>query len=327
MTITPSEPLPRHRSKAVQLPKIALPTFHGDLMEWAQFWSQFKQAVHNNPELTNPNKLAYLRDSIRDPDTCALLYCGTENDGYYDKMVDVLQQRFNQTRVIHANHCRTLADMKSVKHNRADLTKFANSVYTAVSGLKHTGQFDASPIITSLVVSALPKQLQEDWEERTEGSKQVPEAEDFVDFVRKKARNIAATPTTKAPEIKQENKSHHKKEYQPQRQKAAVDTSSAPPQPTASSSNSYQGFRYDCILCSDKHPLYLCTRCNQMTTNQRSEHLKGNRFCLNCLAPGHKTVDLLDAKCARANTMPWCIETLQRYNHYQQPRSLLPPTQ
>ena len=77
ITTTPTS-TPPTRFKTVQLPKIALPTFNGNLMEWTQFWGQFKQAVHSNPELTNPNKLAYLRDSIRDPATCALLYCGTE---------------------------------------------------------------------------------------------------------------------------------------------------------------------------------------------------------------------------------------------------------
>ena len=35
----------RSKSKSIQLPKLHLPTFSGDLMDWAPFWSQFKGGV------------------------------------------------------------------------------------------------------------------------------------------------------------------------------------------------------------------------------------------------------------------------------------------
>ena len=57
------------RVKSVQLPKITLPHFDGDLMNWTSFWSHFHTAVDSNGELTNLNKLAYLRDVIQDPTT------------------------------------------------------------------------------------------------------------------------------------------------------------------------------------------------------------------------------------------------------------------
>ena len=51
-------------SRPVQLPKISLPLFEGDLMHWATFWSQFQAAVDSNTQLTNANKLAYLRRGV-----------------------------------------------------------------------------------------------------------------------------------------------------------------------------------------------------------------------------------------------------------------------
>ena len=53
-------PASSFKKKTVALPKITLPTFHGDLMSWASFWSQFKSAVDSNTDLTPLNKLAYL---------------------------------------------------------------------------------------------------------------------------------------------------------------------------------------------------------------------------------------------------------------------------
>ena len=105
--------------QACKLPKIELPHFHGNIMEWNEFWVQFKQSVDDNKKVSKANKLAYLRDVIRDPDTRTLLSCGSESAGYYDEMIDVLHQRFDQTRVIHAAYCRKLADIAPVKHNKA----------------------------------------------------------------------------------------------------------------------------------------------------------------------------------------------------------------
>ena len=173
------------RPKTIQLPKIALPQFHGNVMEWTQFWEQFKQAVHDNPDVTNPNKLAYLRYAIRDPETRNLLYCGSETDGYYDKIVAVLHSRFDQGHVIYTVHCRTLADLQLAKSTKADLTSLADTIYKAVSGLRRTGQFETAPFATSLAMAALPKNIKEDWEEKMEMTKKVPDVEELIDFIRR----------------------------------------------------------------------------------------------------------------------------------------------
>ena len=273
-------------------------------MEWTQFWEQFKQAVHDNPDVTNPNKLAYLRDAIRDPETRNLLYCSNETDGYYDEMVAVLHSRFDQGRVIHAAHCRTLADLQLAKSTKADLTRLADTIYKAVSGLRRTGQFEAAPFATSLAMAALPKNIKEDWEEKTEMTKKVPDVVELIDFIRRKAKTMVTTlTTTPPPEIKKEPKPHHRRDRQQQRPKAVVNASTTPlpPQPPVQSrpisnqstppSQSYQGYRYSCVLCSDHHPLFMCHRFNTMTIAQRKEHMNNHQLCFNCFALGHKTVD------------------------------------
>ena len=79
--------------------------------------------------------------------------------------------------------------------------------------------------------------------------------------------------------------------YQSQKQRAAVHTSSTPVTSQPPLQPSVQGFKYDCILCNVKHPLYLCSKFNQMAVPQRSEHLKHHHLCYNCIAPGHKTTE------------------------------------
>lgn len=60
-------------------------------MAWSTFWSQFKAAVDTNPDLSKANKLAYLRDAVRDPTIHQLLYSRVEHANYYyDEVVAAL---------------------------------------------------------------------------------------------------------------------------------------------------------------------------------------------------------------------------------------------
>ena len=77
---TPDRPttITHSKTNSIQLPKLHLPTFNGDLMEWAPFWSQFRTAVDSNSELSEEHKLAYLRDAITDQSIRSLMFSGAE---------------------------------------------------------------------------------------------------------------------------------------------------------------------------------------------------------------------------------------------------------
>ena len=53
-------------SKGVKLPKIDVPTFNGNILNWWTFWEQFSVAVHNHDNFSDSEKLVYLRHSLRD---------------------------------------------------------------------------------------------------------------------------------------------------------------------------------------------------------------------------------------------------------------------
>ena len=42
------------------LPKLSIPLFSDDILEWQSFWDCFETAVHNNPALSGVQKLNYL---------------------------------------------------------------------------------------------------------------------------------------------------------------------------------------------------------------------------------------------------------------------------
>ena len=50
----------------MKLPKIYVLTFKGNIMEWQSFWEQFEVCVHSQSQLTDPEKLAYHRQALKD---------------------------------------------------------------------------------------------------------------------------------------------------------------------------------------------------------------------------------------------------------------------
>ena len=50
----------------VNLPRIDIPTFDGNILNWSLFWEQFQAAVHDKPQLEKVDKLTYLRGALKD---------------------------------------------------------------------------------------------------------------------------------------------------------------------------------------------------------------------------------------------------------------------
>ena len=171
------------KPKPIQLPKLHLPTFDGNLMNWSQFWGQFQIAVDSNADLSSEHKLAYLRDAIKDPSVKSLLFSGAEQESLYEEAVEILQERFDKKRTVHAHLCQQLIDLPHAKANKADLLGFVDNIKQTLAGLRHTGQCDFPSYLTSMMVPRIPKSLQVEWEVHSKESRGVPPIDDFLKFV------------------------------------------------------------------------------------------------------------------------------------------------
>ena len=260
------------KSKSVQLPKLHLPTFNGDLMELAPFWAQFKTAVDSNSDLSPEHKLAYLRDAIKDPSVNSLMFSGAEREGLYAEVVAMLHQRYDKKRSIHAAYCQQLTSFSQVKNNKADLLQFLDKINHAVAGLKHTRQFELSPFLSSILTLCLPKILQTEGEVHSKESKDDPPLEEFLKFISFRADVLSAAPP---PVVEGKPKSSEvKTESYPRKHRAATHANTARPSPNYRPAST-EGFKYECMLCPGlKHPLFMCEVFNQMNVHKREEHVR-----------------------------------------------------
>ena len=54
------------QASGVKLPKIDVPTFDGNILNWTSFWEQFEVSIHSKDQLSIAEKLAYLRHAVKD---------------------------------------------------------------------------------------------------------------------------------------------------------------------------------------------------------------------------------------------------------------------
>ncbi|XP_063442050.1 uncharacterized protein LOC134722364 [Mytilus trossulus] len=57
----PTSTVSSHYNK---LPKLNLPTFGGNLLEWSAFWDSYNNSVHENPSLSDVQRFNYLKSQL-----------------------------------------------------------------------------------------------------------------------------------------------------------------------------------------------------------------------------------------------------------------------
>ena len=267
------------------LPTITVPKFTGDILDWSSFWSAFKSTIEDRTELTNTQRLHYLRQAIPDPELQLLLHSPAETSDFYLEVVEELKERFDKTREIHKLLSRTLADLTSPKQTRADLRKLVDLVVKrTISSLKATGQYDIDSILSSIVFSILPSRLQTTWAQHSMKQKKVPPISQLLTFLRDHAETLpstgpplpAATPTEPSSKKPFTRKPDRKQDYHKPKGVHSVTPASTR--------------RWECILCKpEQHPLHLCPKWATLTVPQRMGHIQSKSLCSNCLAGGHNT--------------------------------------
>ena len=82
-------------AKAFRAPKIKLPTFSGNYMEFRQFWGIFEANIHNRTDLTNIEKFHYLLTQIEGEARRSIVGV-IVNEENYEVAVALLKSRFDR---------------------------------------------------------------------------------------------------------------------------------------------------------------------------------------------------------------------------------------
>ena len=89
----PSEWEQNNCSVQMKLPKLQLPLFEGDILQWQEFWDIYNSAVHEQ-DIPNVTKFSYLlKRSLRNSGAAAICGISVTNDNY-PVAIHILQDKF-----------------------------------------------------------------------------------------------------------------------------------------------------------------------------------------------------------------------------------------
>ena len=269
------------------LPTIEVPKFHGSILEWNTFWAAFRSFIDSRRELSNTQKLQYLRQAVKDPDVQALLHSPTESEDMYVQVVLELKERFNKTREIHRHLTKSLVQLASPKHTRVELRRMVDSIKRTIDSIKTTEFYTLDAFLSSLVYLILPQRHQTLWDQHTIMDKGVPPVLQLLKFIKEHAETLLSTaPPTTPPTEKPSDNSHRKP---PRKAEKRSDYQTSKGRGTVHSVTPAVTYKWECSLCKpEKYPLHVCPKWASFTLAQRMAHINAKALCSNCLAGGHQ---------------------------------------
>ena len=102
-------------SKGVKLPKLDVPTFNGDILNWKSFWEQFCVSVHDRTTLSSSKKLVYLQHALKDGLAKHTIEGLSRSGEYYAEAIECLKSQYDRPQLIHQTHVRMILEVPALR--------------------------------------------------------------------------------------------------------------------------------------------------------------------------------------------------------------------
>lgn len=280
----------KENRNSVKLPAIAVPLFSGDIFEFDSFFDTFKAVVDSNDELSDVEKLFYLKQSLRGSAAECVngLQMITSN---YKIAIDNLKIRYENRKLQVLAHLEALFNFNEItRENAGDLRRFSDTVERHFRGLENMDLSDKefkAAILAYLIKSKTDYQTASDYIKLN--SKNIPSLEESKEFISNKClalESLSSMPNKGAfnyskPQIRQTIQSNNKPE-------------------------SLGKSPVTCAIChKGEHFVSHCGAFLEMSPKQRWEKTRNLNLCANCLKHSNSS------RCRSSNSCRKC----QRKHH------------
>ena len=278
--------------RTVNLPKLKLPIFSGDVLRWAEFSDMFSASVDTQVILSDVQKFTYLKEHLRDAaaETISGLQLSSAN---YRIAKDLLYERFGNIQIqINAHHV-ALMELPVASNKTSSLRKLYDAAERHLRSLSALGEDVEQPFFVSLLTSKLPRHSMATLEMQVAGSPWTP------GLLRKTlGRFIMAQES--AERLTAPGQKSGCADHPDQRSFSSVSSSRVQSQGHRQTSSVLTAaernqaiHQVSCAFCKGGHYADQCTRFK--TVVERKSAIGPNR-CFRCLRRGHSTSACLATK-------------------------------
>lgn len=144
-------------SKIAKLPRIELPKFSGDYLEWQNFRDLFKSIVASDPNLPEVQKMHYLKSSLSGEPAQLIKHLGTTTENYQSAW-NILTKRYENLRAIINSYLNNFLSLPAIVNETVkDLKNLRDKTSEAVQALKSLDRNIESDLLVFIVSQKMGK--------------------------------------------------------------------------------------------------------------------------------------------------------------------------
>ena len=264
----------------INLPKLDLPSFSGNYLDWISFFDHFKGAVIDNDKLTNSLRLHYLKSAVKG-EASKMLTSITVTYDNSDVAMEILHNRYDNKRLILRAHIHGIVSYRPVSNeNTRELRKLVETMEEHRFSLRNIGQpvEHQDPLFVYLITEKLPTETQKIWEVYSKG-KEVQTYQQLKTFLKERVQALeSAAPSNSTSNTEKQSRLQ---QNQPQRQLHTHVTTT----------------NQQCECCEEEHRIFKCRKFKVLGVKERAQLIKFEGLCFNCLRPGHRAESCEGSSC------------------------------
>jgi hypothetical protein len=263
----PAPPPPR---QDVRLPKLDIPPFTGNLMDWVSFRDMFSTVIHSSTTYSGTQKLAHLKSLVQG-EPFRLISSLILSDANYDIAWALLNERYQNDREFLFAILRRFSSLPSLHFPSAiDVRNLVDTTRECIRslGVLAIGRdkgMDA--LILFQIFNKMDNTSRQLWEQTLKDTS-IPKLDDLFEFLEKRARSISAGGPSKPS-----SQPRPQQDRQDGRRSTVVNHST--------------DYNSSCKVCQGNHSIYKCQSFNSKDEAAKTESVKKLNLCFNCLQSGH----------------------------------------
>jgi len=254
---------------SVKLPRISLPTFNGEYLQWASFKDLFVEVVHN-ANISDAQRMQYLTQSLKDEPKNLIKHLPSTGNNYAAAW-SILTSRYDNKRLIVSTLLNKLMSQPAVKSDSPATMKSLHDITKeCLHGLKTQGlpiqHWDS--FIAHIVLRKMDNVTQTAFEQNLDDCRRLVTQDEVLKFLEKRFQ--------------------------------ALEVRSSAEKSSKRTCGSVVNADGKCIICKKNiHGVAECSTFKNAAIKQKWHNVKIHRLCANCLKPGHQASQCKSAHCTK----------------------------
>ncbi|KAK6009512.1 hypothetical protein OSTOST_25551 [Ostertagia ostertagi] len=160
LPLMPNQDVPSSMLQPIQLRRLELPTFDGDVTKFYDFWCRFKTAVHDNTNLSLSTKFIYLTNSLKG--SAALIVQGYDpsKPENYQLAVQALRRRYDRPKFTHNLFHQRLEQLPASSHSASVQRDTLSQIQSFILQLNRYEDTTTSLALMKTILKKFPRETQ-----------------------------------------------------------------------------------------------------------------------------------------------------------------------